>query len=107
MRRVLGLALLLAIEAACAAALRQPTAADVQAVAVRWPDTGLADLERGRKTFVRRCSSCHTLILPSAHPTEEWPRLVARMAKRARLTPEQKLDITRFVVALSREEPSR
>lgn len=88
---------------ACAAALRQPTPQDARSAAARWPDTTLKDLERGRSLYVRRCSGCHTLHLPSERRADEWPTLVEKMSRKARLTPDQRVDITRFVVALASE----
>lgn len=102
-RVALGLTTSLALAGSigCAAALRQPGVQDAQAAATRWPGTTLTDLERGRSLYVRRCSSCHTLHLPSERAAGEWPGLVEKMSRKARLTPEQQLDITRFVVALA------
>jgi mono/diheme cytochrome c family protein len=90
-----------ALAAACAAALRHSTPADVTLVSPQWPGTTVEDLERGRRLYVRRCSGCHTLILPSAHPPDEWPVLVDAMAEKARLKPAQREDIVRFLVAVS------
>jgi mono/diheme cytochrome c family protein len=98
---VAGVALVLA--AACAAALRRPTAVDVERAAVRWPGTTVADLERGRAIYVRRCSTCHTLYLPTAFAARDWPPIVDTMAKKARLTPAEKADVTRFLATLAGE----
>ncbi len=87
----------------CAGALRHPGPRDAAAVAADWPGTTTADLARGRVVYVRRCSSCHTLVLPSAYPSEAWPALVDAMAERARLSPQQKLDVQRLLVALARD----
>lgn len=96
---VLALAALTAV--GCAAALRQPTAQDVRQASTRWPGTTLEDLHRGRSLYVRRCSGCHTLYLPSAYEAELWPALVDSMAVKARLDRAQQADITRFVVTLA------
>ncbi|OIQ03491.1 MAG: hypothetical protein AUK36_04380 [Zetaproteobacteria bacterium CG2_30_59_37] len=29
--------------------------------------------------YARNCSECHAPPLPSAHPAEEWPNVIARM----------------------------
>jgi mono/diheme cytochrome c family protein len=102
-RRValLALAAGLGVTAACAAALRHPLPQDAVLLAPRWPGTTLADLERGRSLYVRRCSGCHTLLLPGAHPPEEWPRLVDDMTTKARLGPRERDDVVRFLVALA------
>ncbi len=93
----------LAAALACSAALRHPTDQDARAAASQWPGTSAADLERGRRLYVRRCSGCHNLYLPSAYPAEDWPALVDSMSERARLTSAQQADVTRFVVTLARD----
>ncbi len=93
--------------AACAAALRHPTSQDALAASAEWPGTRVGDLARGRAIYVRRCSGCHTLVLPAAHHADEWPALVGVMAGKARLTPEQQTDVTRFLVTLSRNPTGR
>ncbi len=101
-RAAVGLVAVAALTAvACAAALRQPTEQDVQSAATKWPGTTLKDLQRGRSLYVRRCSSCHTLYLPSAYDAEAWPELVDSMSRKAGLSRGQQADITRFVVTLA------
>ncbi len=99
----LATAALLASTLACSAALRHPTEQDAHAAGAQWPHTAVVDLERGRTVYVRRCSGCHTLYLPSAYAPEDWPALVEAMSGKARLTPEQQADVTRFVVTLARD----
>ncbi len=91
----------LAVAVGCAAALRYPTPRDAELLAPRWPGTTIEDLERGRALYVRRCSSCHTLVLPEAHPPAKWPGLVDGMAAKARLRPGERDDVVRFLVAVA------
>jgi mono/diheme cytochrome c family protein len=102
-RRLATLSLVasLGVTAGCAAALRHPAPQDALLVAPRWPGTTLDDLERGRSLYVRRCSGCHTLVLPGAHPPEEWPRLVDEMAAKGRLRSGERDDVVRFLVAVA------
>jgi mono/diheme cytochrome c family protein len=114
-RRLLPVALVVGALAAagCAAALRQATPEDAVRLAPRWPETAVADLQRGRSLYVRRCSGCHNLVLPRAFPAERWPGLVDGMAARARLGPGEREDVARFLVAVAsdrgggRDEPRR
>lgn len=99
--RALLAVLLSSVALACAAALRHATPEDVTLLAPRWPGTTLGDLERGRALFVRRCAGCHMLVLPESRAPEEWPGLVDGMAVRARLGPEQRRDVVRFLVAVA------
>ena len=106
-RRLAMVVLAAALAAACTAALRHASPADVALVATQWPGTTVADLERGRRLYVRRCSGCHTLILPAAHPPDDWPALVDTMAEKARLRPGERADVVRFLVAVASDEAHR
>ncbi len=106
-RPAVPFALVTAFTAACAAALRHPTPQDVASVTAEWPGTTVQDLERGRRLYVRRCSGCHTLLLPETHTAADWPAYVEVMAGRARLGPSETREVTRFLVALSRGEAPR
>ncbi len=98
-----GCLLALAASLACTAALPHATPPLAQAAKAQWPGTTVADLERGRTLYVRRCSGCHNLYLAEAYGAEEWPALVGSMSARARLAPDERRDVTRFLVTLSRE----
>ena len=102
----LSLAAGLGVTAACAASLRHPSPQDAVLLAPRWPGTTLEDLERGRSLYVRRCSGCHTLVLPGTHPPGEWPKLVDDMAAKARLRPGERDDVVRFLVAVASDGES-
>jgi len=101
---IVSLAAGLCATAACAAALRHPTPEDVTLLAPKWPGTTLADLQRGRSLYVRRCSGCHNLVLPAAHSPGAWPERVDRMADKARLRPGEREDVVRFLVAVASDD---
>jgi len=105
-RRLATAALVAAVLTAggCAAALRQATPDDAVRLAPRWPGTTLADLQRGRGLYVRRCSGCHNVYLPAAFPPEKWPGLVDDMAVKARLGPGERDDVVRFLVAVASDD---
>lgn len=88
----------LAMLAACATALARPTAEDAARAARAWPDATLSQLEHGRDVFVARCGSCHRLYLPSDEPASSWPGVLDAMAPRAKLTPEEREAIERYLV---------
>jgi cytochrome c5 len=58
-------------------------------------------LESGRTCFAERCTACHVAPKPSSRPAAEWPEEVDRMAKRSRLTPEQKQLILQYLQTVS------
>jgi hypothetical protein len=88
----------------CSAALPHPTAQDAVAASTHWPGTSVGDLERSRALYVRRCSGCHTLVLPQAYPAAAWPALVDAMSERSRLTPEQSSELKRLLLTLRRSD---
>ena len=98
---ITGFAAALGLTTACTGALRHPTAMDVVLLTPRWPGTTVEQLERGRSLYIRRCSGCHSLPLPQDYPQESWPRLVDKMAHKARLSPAEREDMVRFVVAVA------
>jgi hypothetical protein len=85
----------------CAGGLPHPTAEAAARAARSQPDVTLESLEVGRGLYVQRCSGCHNLVLPTARQPQDWPVLVGKMAERAKLTPEDRLLIERYLVTLS------
>ncbi len=99
--------LLLGLLSACAAQLIRPTSLHESWAAERWPGTSLAELERGRDLYVRRCGGCHGLYLPDQRPDLDWPARVREMAARSRtpIPPEEVEAITRFLVTVAGTAP--
>ena len=98
----------LVFAAACGAALVHPGPADAELAATRWPGTTVPALEQARDLYVSRCSRCHALKVPEQYPAARWPDLIGRMEHKAKLTPEETAEITRFLVTTSarvRNEP--
>jgi mono/diheme cytochrome c family protein len=90
-----------AIIAACSAALDHPTQQDVEWASTRWPETTLQDLALGRALYVQKCAGCHNLPLPAAYSPDEWEGYVAYMTADAKLTHDEQIAITRFLIAAS------
>jgi cytochrome c5 len=100
--RLFAAALLLA--AACGGgAVPRPTDAHLARARERWPDTTRASLERGRELYVARCSGCHPLHPPDSQPAARWAQLVDEMAPRARLKPDERELVLRYLTAASRQ----
>jgi len=99
--RFIALAALgLTLGAGCAAALPRPSAATVTRAQGRWPDSSLAQLEQGRSMFVQRCSGCHALPLPDSRTEAEWKKVMDEMAAEAKLTPDERVLVERFVLSV-------
>lgn len=58
-----------------------------------------ARLETARSLYVERCSSCHGLYAPDEYSEARWPALMTTMARKAKLTAEQREELLRFVLA--------
>ncbi len=65
----------------------------------RWPGVTQHDLDSGRTIFTTRCTKCH-LAKNIADKTEaQWVPILNKMAPMAKLAPEQKELLTRYVLA--------
>jgi cytochrome c5 len=99
--RFIALAALgLALGAGCAAALPRPTATTVARAQGRWPDSTMEQLEHGRAVFAQHCSGCHALPLPDSHSEPEWKKVLDEMAAEAKLSPDERVLVERFVLAV-------
>jgi mono/diheme cytochrome c family protein len=66
--------------AACSgSALPEPTVADANRGSAHFPDLTLSELQQGRKLYLSRCGSCHTLKRPAELPPEQWQEEVSEM----------------------------
>lgn len=96
-----GGVLVLLASAACAG-LAMPTALDAQRAQARYPAATVKSLTEGRRLFVNRCSGCHTLPVPDAHPPDEWQELIGEMAEDAKLDAGQRDLVEQYLVTMSR-----
>jgi mono/diheme cytochrome c family protein len=98
-RKLAAVSLLLL--AGCAGQLPPPTDADALRASARYPGTTVADLARGRQMYVEHCSGCHALVRPDRKGPDEWPKLVAEMTDRAKLSDDIAQEILRYLVTAS------
>ncbi len=65
-----------------------------------WPASDPLQLQRGRALLVGgRCSECHGMPGPGSESAEEWPGVVQRMGRKAKLSDAEREDLLRFVLA--------
>ena len=83
----------------CGSASANVTPAMVTAAQKRSPDATADSLEHGRSVFGKRCHACHALPKPKAKSSEEWPKVLDRMAKLAKLSDAEKKDVLDYVLA--------
>jgi hypothetical protein len=79
-----------------------PTAEELGAAGSLPKGADLGALRRGRAILVTECATCHKLFLPDEYSREEWPGIIARMARRASLGEEQAADLLLYLSATSR-----
>jgi cytochrome c2 len=60
----------------------------------------LEDLGNGRKLFVTRCTACHAIPRPAKESAGEWPPVLDRMSKRARLDSRQREQVLAYILAV-------
>ncbi len=100
--KVLALALLAAIALAGCESTSSPKAPPVTAAMAKSggrQQVEMAMLSSGRSAFVSRCAGCHALPDVNEHTRAEWPDLVAEMAKRSGLKPEQREAVLAYLLA--------
>lgn len=66
--------------------------------------TDEASLALGKTHYEANCGSCHSLKAIDAYTAQEWPKHVKRMAPKARITEEQKMLITSYLVANTKKQ---
>ena len=57
----------------------------------------LREMQKGRAAYISKCGSCHSLVLPEKYNTGEWKVMVKRMAPKAHLTPQEEVEILKYV----------
>lgn len=100
---VLACACLALILSGCAGTsdIPHPTAKNVEYAGRNGQVTTISALKVGRKLYIGRCSSCHSLTKPGALTPADWPEMVARMADNAKINPDQQRAITQYLVSIS------
>ena len=91
------------LSSGCAGQLPRITADLARKASRWWPGITQEQLALGRSLYVRRCSGCHALILPSKHPPQRWEAEVGKMAAAAKLDSSETRTIARYLIAASNE----
>ena len=101
LRLILPLLALATVAGAGASLIPEATPSLAERAARRWPDANLEQLELGRTLYIKRCSGCHNLHLPSEKAPDEWAGALDEMAMKARLDEYQKTAVLRYLAAAS------
>lgn len=96
---IAGSILLIQCAAGKKSAAKNAKSALLVAAEKRWPGVTQHDLDSGRTIFTTRCTKCH-LGKNIADKTEaQWVPILDKMSPMAKLAPEQKELLTRYVLA--------
>lgn len=104
LNRIIGVLLLSMIFAACigpkaGVAPESVTPGTIDEANARWAGTSASDLEAGRAVMAERCSRCHAFPNVVREDEQEWPGIMEKMAKKAKLDSLQKEQVTHFIIA--------
>jgi|SRR6516225_12040161 hypothetical protein len=61
------------------------------------PTVPLTGPDAGRRLYVAKCAKCHKFYDPSKYSDAGWSKWMAKMSKKAKLTPEQSSLISDYV----------
>jgi hypothetical protein len=71
----------------------------VQQAQTQFPEATEQSLAQGRDLFVERCDRCHKLPDRRAVSEQEWPKILERMAKKAKLDDAQHKLVLQFILS--------
>lgn len=57
------------------------------------------ELKAARKIYVGKCAKCHKLYDPNQYTPEKWDAWMAKMNRKARLSPDQIDLLARYIAA--------
>jgi len=68
----------------------------------RYPDLTREALDGDRSLYAQKCGGCHRPHAPGEYSSQAWEsRYLPEMARRAKLSPEERESVSRFVLGLS------
>jgi mono/diheme cytochrome c family protein len=65
----------------------------------RWPDATLTTINSGHAIYTTKCAQCHGAKEITDYTEEAWKPILDNMAKKARLTEEEKETVRRYILA--------
>jgi len=75
----------------CSSALYMPTAGQ------QTESASLEQMLEGRKLYVKKCGSCHALILPEKHTKLQWEHYLNEMQQKAAIDNAEKEQILKYL----------
>jgi nitrate/TMAO reductase-like tetraheme cytochrome c subunit len=65
----------------------------------RWPDTPPEAWAQARQLYLSKCADCHSYPDLAYYEAGEWPKIMERMGRKAKVTPAEAELLLRFVLA--------
>ncbi|MES2681665.1 MAG: hypothetical protein V4635_17350 [Bacteroidota bacterium] len=65
----------------------------------RWPNTLPEELKDGHTIYTSKCNRCHRNFDVSEFNEKKWIHEIDDMSPKAKLTPEEKLKLTKYLLA--------
>jgi hypothetical protein len=85
---------------ASSASTEIPTDAQLTAVKARFPDATKEELQKGHAVYTGACTRCHGTKDITGYTEEKLLGIVDVMAKKAKLSPDDKQALTRFAIGV-------
>jgi len=86
----------------------EPGEEELAAIQPQYKDATLAQLKEGYTLYAKSaCISCHGTVNIYSYPKEKWFFIIPDMAYRAKLTPEQKESVFRYVSSIVAANPNQ
>jgi len=76
-----------------------PSAKQLEVAEKRWPNTTAAEIQEGQNIYTGKCAECHMLYDVMEFGEKKWTREIEKMAPKAKLTPEEKLKLTKHILS--------
>src|SRR3954469_16211323 len=95
-RAVLASLVVAALGAGCGGALPVATAGDAARSGV-----ALAELQQGRSLVAAKCSGCHRTPQPAEHRSDDWPRMIDEMSRRAHVDGSERQAIRDYLITMA------
>jgi cytochrome c5 len=86
----------LALCVGCGGALPVATPVDAARSGV-----ALAELQQGRSLVAAKCSSCHRTPQPAERKTNEWPKMIDEMSRRAHVDGSERQAIQDYLITMA------
>jgi cytochrome c5 len=94
MKTLLQFAVIAVVLWGCSKGTASPdAAAKAEAAFAKYPDAP------GKTVYRENCNRCHNYKWPETRTAEKWPGIIDRMARKAKLTDDQKAQVLDFVKA--------